>query len=93
MSPQILQYRPSNGTEGDAFMSFYCEKCSRDPFTEKYTCERLALSMAFEKGDSEYPRDWVTVDGEPTCLAFRLPQPPPPPQPGELLKMMGGHHG
>ena len=59
-------YRPSNGTEGEMFMEMFCDRCS------KLSCCRIVgLSMAVEKDDPEYPKEWVfDSEGCPTCTAF-----------------------
>lgn len=63
-------YRPSNGTEGDAFRGRFCERC-----TKVDTCDMPARSMAFDVKDAEYPREWVRDDyGNGKCTVFeRVP--------------------
>ena len=67
-------YRPANGTEGEIFMSHFCEKCKKDGYTDdtpEKGCQILAFSMAYEIGDPDYPAEWVyDKDGLPTCTAF-----------------------
>jgi len=69
-------YRPSNGTEGEIFMSAFCSKCKHDnldPKTYSGGCEIIGLTMAFDTNDAEYPREWIIdSDGQPTCTAFEL---------------------
>lgn len=67
--PDGTPYRPSNGQEGDIFMSGHCQKCVRD---ENQDCPIIANSMAFEVGDENYPREWQWRDGQPTCTAFEM---------------------
>jgi|DEB0MinimDraft_10_1074344.scaffolds.fasta_scaffold127077_3 hypothetical protein len=53
-------YMPSNGTEGEMFMSQWCSTCVKQD-----TCMRVLHAMA---GDQ--PRDWRFDDnGEPECRA------------------------
>lgn len=69
----IEAYRPSNGTEGEMFMSRWCARCAKDnlnPDTGEGGCEIIANAFAFDIADAEYPREWRYVDGEPVCAAF-----------------------
>ncbi len=59
-------YRPSNGTEGDIFMEMYCDRCAKREY-----CVIPCVSMAFEKDDPEYPKEWLFgSDGVPICTAI-----------------------
>lgn len=57
-------YRPSNGTEGEIFMSQWCARCNKDaahradPDTGK-GCRIIVYSMGFDIGDPNYPKEWV----------------------------------
>lgn len=61
-------FQPSNGTEGDSFMSAFCFRCGQ---WGAKGCDIQARTMAFGPEDPEYPREW-TYDGQgdPTCTAF-----------------------
>ena len=48
-------YRPSNGTEGDIFRADWCEKCTKDVDGD---CRIIALSMAYDVDEPEYPKEW-----------------------------------
>lgn len=61
-------YRPSNGTEGEMFMSAWCERCVKDV---RHKCPILACTMAFDLSDPEYPKEWIERGGIPTCTAFQ----------------------
>jgi hypothetical protein len=62
-------YRPSNGTEGEMFMSAWCEKCSGD--TAGNPCSILTLALALQIGDMDYPGEWQYSNmGTPQCTAF-----------------------
>jgi hypothetical protein len=68
-------YRPSNGTEGEIFMSAWCARCMRDQARREGDafagCEIITLTMAFEIDDPSYPQAWVQDDdGAPSCLEF-----------------------
>lgn len=67
-------YQPSNGTEGEIFMSRFCQECQHDnldPETHEGGCDILLRTMAFSVGDDEYPSEWIIgTDGLPTCTAF-----------------------
>ena len=62
------KYRPSNGTEGDLFISGNCYHCMEDGDN----CEILHRTFAHDVEDPEYPSEWqYGTDGQPTCTAFR----------------------
>jgi len=68
-------YRPSNGTEGEIFMSQWCARCSRDRARREGDafdgCEIIFLTMAYDVDDPSYPKAWVQDDdGAPSCLEF-----------------------
>jgi hypothetical protein len=71
----LSPYRPSNGTEGEIFMSAWCAKCVRDrarregdPFEG---CDIITMTMAFDIDHPSYPEAWVQDDdGTPSCLEF-----------------------
>lgn len=69
-------YQPSNGTEGECFMSQWCANCTADANFDPVTgagegCEILASTMISGVDDDDYPRQWRS-DGEkgPRCTAF-----------------------
>lgn len=63
------KYQPSNGTEGDYFISMYCMRCTEDGDN----CEILGKTFAFKVEDPEYPPEWqYGADGHPTCTAFSI---------------------
>ena len=72
-----VPYRPSNGTEGEGFIRALCERCERDPFSRdedaKTSCRILARTMAYDVGDPEYPKQWISEEdgSDPRCTAFR----------------------
>lgn len=69
----IEKYQPSNGTEGAAFQSAYCDNCKHDNFDHDTCtggCEILAKTMICSVDDPEYPSEWRLVGGKPTCTAF-----------------------
>ncbi|WP_421793526.1 hypothetical protein [Hydrocarboniphaga effusa] len=59
------RYRPSNGTEGDFFMSAFCFRCSHFG-----SCSIHLLAMAEEVDSPAYPEEWTFDHGHPTCTAF-----------------------
>ena len=67
-------YRPSNGTEGDAFIAAFCERCERDRAFREGTgdgCEILARTLVLDVDDPDYPTEWTyDTDEMPTCTAF-----------------------
>ena len=60
-------YRPGNGTEGDIFYSEWCALCHHD-LNDR--CEILTRTFIYDLRDPEYPTEWVTRKGHPTCTAF-----------------------
>ncbi len=58
-------YRPSNGTEGDIFMSAFCGRCQLVG-----PCEIRLLATALDVDSPDYPVEWTYERGQPTCTAF-----------------------
>lgn len=75
-------YRPSNGFEGELFMSKWCALCAKDnldPVTlEGEGCEIIADTMCLDEDDPDYPKAWQYAEnGQPICTEFeRLSLPP-----------------
>lgn len=69
----IELYQPSNGTEGDIFMSEFCFKCSKFPHDSdaKNQCAIFGKSLIYDTKDKEYPHQWRIESGKPTCTAFK----------------------
>lgn len=72
-------YRPSNGTEGEIFMSRWCHNCAKDNLdvdTGDGGCEIIADTMALDDDDEDYPRAWrLDAEGVPMCAAFEARKP------------------
>lgn len=74
----LEKYRPSNGTEGDGFISAWCGKCERsgrpgkpcDAGHEVLGCSIVGRTMAFNIEDTEYPDEWIHGKDGPECTAF-----------------------
>lgn len=75
------QYRPSNGTEGAAFIEKWCGTCARDKVcsegkdidecTDDELCDILAKTFVFELDNPNYPGEWVyDQHGRPYCMAW-----------------------
>ncbi len=67
-------YQPSNGTEGDWFISKWCGSCVKNPKSMDAInqCDILCMTMVCNIDDSEYPRQWVySEDDEPMCTAYK----------------------
>lgn len=67
------RYRPSNGTEGEAFIDHFCMNCINcDPNPDgKKQCNILMRSMCYNVNDKEYPSEWTFDEMEyPTCTAW-----------------------
>lgn len=68
----MRKYRPSNGTDGDCFMSQFCSHCTKD--TEENPCEILGRSLAYSIDDPSYPTEWIEDERGPRCTAFTTPE-------------------
>ena len=58
-------YRPSNGTEGQIFISNYCDECRKQE-----ECQIILYSMAHDIDSAEYPKQLIYRDGQPCCTEF-----------------------
>ena len=69
---KIEKYRPSNGTEGDGFMSRHCYQCKHDDGGIGETvCEIIGETMAYDVDEEQYPDAWrYDAQGCPTCIKF-----------------------
>ena len=77
---EVRLYRPSNGTEGEGFVSSFCMECKRDEEfwrDEGPGCEIAARALIFDVDEEGYPTEWRYVDGVPGCTAFRPVDGPP----------------
>lgn len=67
-------YRPSNGTEGEAFIYNWCRNCIHGKYEhdqEADSCDIVCRSFAFDVDDPEYPKEWTYNDqGDAVCTAF-----------------------
>lgn len=84
------RYRPSNGTEGDAFASAFCQRCEREAAFRRSRGEELGLAcaihvdvMAYGIDEPEYPAEWIRDVEGPRCTAF-VPE-------GEIGRARIGH--
>lgn len=59
------KYRPSNGSEGEWFMSEFCCKCAAYNI-----CKIWPATMAYNIDDPKYPSQWVEDDEGVTCTSF-----------------------
>lgn len=70
-------YRPSNGSEGNWFMSRWCERCERerayrDDPDHSEGCNILTWTFAVGVDDPSYPKEWREDGPEgPRCTAFQ----------------------
>lgn len=68
-------YRPTSGSEGDAFMEDFCDRCTRhvryrETQGAQGACEIMISSMAYEVTDPKYPKEWLTDGERDWCTAF-----------------------
>jgi hypothetical protein len=61
-------YMPSNGTDGEGFISTWCETCSKDTGIRggKTHCPILGKSLR-----GEQPKQWVYIADNPTCISYK----------------------
>lgn len=59
------RYRPSNATEGDAFIAQFCGRCHKRP-----SCNIPRLTMRHQVEDPEYPTQWIAEGRTGRCTAF-----------------------
>lgn len=72
MSEEKL-YRPSNGTEGEAFIYNWCRNCIHGAYEHNpnaKSCEIVSRSFCFEVKDPEYPKEWCYQNNKAVCTAF-----------------------
>lgn len=65
-------YRPANGTEGDEFISRWCDRCVRG--TEDDPCPILGATLFLAEDDPDYPTEWAEDENGPRCTAFATSQ-------------------
>lgn len=62
-------FQPSNGTEGMIFIGEFCDTCYHDRCKE---CMIAGMTMVFNPGDTEYPKEWVySNEGWPICTKYQ----------------------
>lgn len=77
MDNKVRSYCPSNGSEGEWFISQYCAKCIHEQFLHTQngnhkTCKILSDTMVFSVNDPGYPKEWIyDNEGNPDCTAFK----------------------
>lgn len=68
-------YRPSNGTEGEYFMSEHCYQCIHDNpnyDAKAPRCDIMTMTMFMSVDEPGYPKEWCYgEDGKPTCTKFK----------------------
>ena len=70
-----IKYRPSNGTEGDCFISEFCAKCKKFKYSKEIEdnyCPILDKTMVYGVDSKHYPKWWISdADGKNSrCLLF-----------------------
>lgn len=71
------KYRPSNGTEGEAFVYTHCYHCIHGKYehtgdVNDSPCDILSRSFFCDINDKDYPEEWVYDDNNrPTCTAWK----------------------
>lgn len=90
-SQPLKLWRPSNATQGDAFMRDWCGTCAHD-FKDSESCDINMRTMAFDMNEPEYPSEWCyNPQGEPVCTAYILKSEPiPSPRDDRTIDMFEG---
>lgn len=78
MSRLHKPYRPSNGTEGEGFISATCGTCERsghhgdvdDVGEDCIGCSIAGRTFMLDVGDPEYPTEWIVGARGPECTAW-----------------------
>lgn len=65
---KTTRYRPSNGSEGDWFMSQWCDRCIKD--RPSRPCPIVSNAMGLDIDHADYPAEWVQTADGPRCTAF-----------------------
>lgn len=71
---QPKKYRPSNGTEGEYFMSEFCYQCIHENPNPHCNpkCDIITATMCFDVNEPEYPKEWIyDANNQPTCTKFK----------------------
>lgn len=86
-------YRPSNGSEGEAFMGTWCARCERDRARrddpDADGCDIIVMTMALGINDPAYPAEWIISPDHrrPICTAFTTdPGAPEPLDPNAVMR-------
>ena len=91
-APAGEPYRPCNGSEGEFFISMWCEECDHDKVMNgtatvddadrdpSLYCEILNRSF---RSDEDLPEWTHSDDGQPKCTKFAPMRPPGEPDPVE----------
>lgn len=59
-------YLPANGTEGDIFTGYWCDRCEHDQFPGGGESCRILMNSLI----GNQPAEWVYVNNAPVCTAF-----------------------
>lgn len=74
MGDAVKKYRPSNGTEGEGFISYWCANCVHEKREDGRSCDILTRTMVYGVDEPEYPEEWQRDEsGAPKCTAFQAP--------------------
>lgn len=76
----VKKYQPSNGTEGEIFISSFCSQCKHERFIHSQqdgdkTCDILTRTMCHSVNEPEYPEEWqYNEKGEGYCTKYEYKQ-------------------
>lgn len=67
------KYRPSNSTDGEAFMSEFCYQCHKMPHSPEADnqCAILGATFFYGTDEPEYPIQWQQDGKSSWCTAFK----------------------
>ena len=72
----MKKYCPSNGSEGEEFITHFCYNCIHGKYEHTgdlndKPCDILSRSFAFDINHKDYPTEWTyDENGKPTCTAW-----------------------
>ena len=70
MKPEIEYYFPSNGSEGEGFISKWCANCRKDPASRKENSNTFCSILTRSMTECKQVKQWIYKDGSPCCTSF-----------------------
>ena len=87
------RYKPSNGTEGDLFISEWCNLCAHYKDDNDDYCEILGLTFSLNIHHIDYPKEWIYDENEqPCCTNYLHNTEKPKPRCSKTIDMFGANN-